>query len=138
MPVSTRTAPEPTEHDIDRVIDSLRTSWTATITVRRQSAEDVGYREVFVSLDDEEIGILKHGDEITRDIPPGHHRLKAHNTLFRNAIDFWLNVGEHASFRTANRAGFLTYSVVAFFMGGGPIYLTLERESPATPITGGE
>ena len=132
MPISTRTSPEPTEDDIERVIDSLRTSWTATITVRRQSPEDVGYREVFVSLDDEEIGILKHGDEITRNIAPGRHRLKAHNTLFRKAIDFSLNVGEHASFRTTNRAGFLTYSVLAFFMGGGPIYLSLEREGPTT------
>ena len=130
MAAFTRTAQEPTTEDIERIIDSLKASWTATITIRRQSRDDVGYREVFVSLDDESIGILKHGEEITRDIAPGTHRLKAHNTLFRKALDFSVNVGEHASFRAINRAGFGTYSVLAFFMGGGPLYLTLERDGP--------
>ena len=128
MPISPKTVPEPTAADIDRVIESLKTSWTATVTVRRQSKDDVGYREVFVSLDEAEMGILRHGEEVTRDVAPGTHRLKAHNTLFRKTLDFSLNVGEHASFRAVNRAGFLTYSVLAFFMGGGPIYLTLERD----------
>lgn len=128
MPISPKTVPEPTAADIDRVIESLKTSWTATVTVRRQSRDDVGYREVFVSLDEEQIGMLRHGEEVTREVAPGAHRLKAHNTLFRRALDFSLNVGEHASFRAINRAGFGTYSVLAFFMGGGPIYLTLERD----------
>ena len=128
MPVLTKTHVEPTAGDIDQIIRQLKDSWTATITIRRQSRADIGYREIYVSLDDEELGILRFGEEMTREVQPGRHRLKAHNTLFRKSLDFALNVGEHASFITINRAGFGTYSVLAFFLGGGPIYLTLERE----------
>jgi hypothetical protein len=122
---------EPTAHDLDEVIDELEKSWTATITVRRQSKEDVGYREIHVLLDGEKIGVLQHGDELTREIQPGAHRLQAHNTLFKKTLDFKVAVGEHAIFTAVNRAGWGTYSVWAFwigFLGAGPFYLTLERE----------
>ena len=131
MAVTTRTDIEPTEGDLDSIIEALKSSWTATITVRRQSRRDVGYREIYVSLDGEEIAILRHGEEVTREVAPGAHQLKAHNTLFRKTLDFTLNVGEHAIFAAINRAGFGTYSVLAFFLGGGPIYLTFERERPS-------
>ena len=131
MAVTTTPRIEPTQGDLDSIIEELTRSWTATITVRRQSRQDVGYREIYVSLDDKELAILKHGDEVTREIAPGQHRLKAHNTLFKKAIDFSVAVGEHASFIAINRAGFGTYSVLAFFLGGGPLYLTFERETPA-------
>jgi len=123
---------EPTTQDLDAVIHELQKSWTATITVRRQSKEDVGYREIFVLLDGEQIGILQHGDTLTREIQPGMHRLQAHNTLFKKTIEFAIGVGEHASFAAVNRAGWGTYSVWAFwigFLGAGPFYLTLEREA---------
>jgi hypothetical protein len=129
MPVLTDL--EPTAQDLDDVVGGLEKSWTATITVRRQSKEDVGYREIFISLDGERIGILQHGDTITRDIPPGPHRVQAHNTLFKKTLEFTVGVGEHATFMAANRAGWGTYSVWAFwigFLGAGPFYLTLERE----------
>ncbi|MGE0444477.1 MAG: hypothetical protein AB7P99_04560 [Vicinamibacterales bacterium] len=129
MPVTTRTDIEPTTGDLDHIVKELQESWKATITVRRQSRADIGHREIYLSLDDKELGILRHGEELTQEIEPGAHRLKAHNTLFRKTLDFTIGVGEHASFRTINRAGFGTYSVLAFFLGGGPIYLTLERES---------
>jgi hypothetical protein len=130
VPVITETGIEPTAGDIDQVIQQLKSSWKATITVRRQSQADIGHREIFLKLDDAELGMLRYGDEITRDVEPGAHQLKAHNTLFRKTLDFTLNVGEHATFTAINRAGFGTYSVLAFFIGGGPIYLTLERDMP--------
>jgi hypothetical protein len=120
---------EPTEQDIDDIVDQLERSWKATITVRRQSKEDVGYREIFVSLDGESLGILRHGEVIRRETTPGPHRLRAHNTLFWKTLEFTLGVDEHARFIAINRAGFATYSVLAFFMGGGPFYLTFERET---------
>lgn len=129
MPVITEI--EPTPADIDDVIRDLEGSWTATITIRRQSREDVGYREIFVSLDGKPLAILHHGDVITREIAPGPHRLHAHNTLFSKTLEFTLAVGEHASFVAINRAGWGTYSVLAFFigfLGAGPFYLTFERE----------
>ena len=131
MPVSTTTTPiEPTAGDLDAIIDELKASWQATLTVRRQSRNDIGHREIFLSLDGQDLGMLRYGDEVTRDVEPGPHRLQAHNTLFRKSLDFTLTVGEHAYFSAINRAGFGTYSVLAFFLGGGPIYLTLERDAP--------
>lgn len=132
MTVTTAAVPEPLEADLDGVIDDLKKSWTSTLTVKRQATEDVGYREIIVSLDGESLAVLRHGDVVTRDLPPGSHRLFVHNTLFRKTIDFTLAVGEHAVFKTVNRAGFGTYSVLAFFLGGGPIYLSVERERAGT------
>jgi hypothetical protein len=130
MPVRTTAPPvEPTDADLQRVIGDLEKSWAATVTVRRKSKEDVGYRDVYVSVDNLEPAILHAGDEVSWDVPPGAHRLKAHNTLFRKKIDVNLSPGEHATFRVVNRAGFGTYSVLAFFLGGGPLYLTFERDT---------
>lgn len=129
MPVITDV--EPTLQDVDRLVRSLERSWTATITVRRQSPQDVGYREIFISLDGESLGVLHHGDTITRETAPGAHRLRAHNTLFWKTLDLTLVTGEHARFMAINRAGWGTYSVFAFlvgFLGAGPLYLTFERE----------
>src|SRR4051812_25344587 len=47
--------PEPTAADLDRLIEQLQDSWTARITVRRQSVEDTGLRQIYVSLDSERI-----------------------------------------------------------------------------------
>ena len=127
MPGTTTTS-EPTAEDIGRVLEELERSWTATITVRRQSKQDVGYRDIYVDLDGEQIAILHAGDEVSREVKPGRHRLSAHNTLFRKTLDVTLTPGEHATFSVINKAGFGTYSVFAFFLGGGPLYLTLERE----------
>lgn len=128
MPVLTEL--EPTAQDLDDVIRDLEKSWTATVTVRRQSKDDVGYREIFLLLDGERFGMLQHGDVITREVQPGRHTLKAHNTLFSKTLEFTLAVGEHAEFATANRAGWGTYSVWAFwigFLGAGPLNVSLER-----------
>lgn len=129
MPVLTEV--EPTTQDLDAVVRDLERSWTATVTVRRQSKDDVGYREIFLELDGQPLGMLRHGDVVTCETTPGAHTLRAHNTLFRKSLEFTLSVGEHASFVAINRAGWGTYSVWAFwfgFLGAGPFYLTLERQ----------
>jgi hypothetical protein len=126
---------EPTQKDVDDVVRDLEKAWKATITVRRRAKEDVGYREIYVSLDGESLGILRFGDVITRETTPGPHRLQAHNTLFWKTLEFTLAVDEHAQFIAINRAGFGTYSVLAFFigfLGAGPFYLTFEREKTGT------
>jgi hypothetical protein len=119
---------DPTAEDIGKVVSDLEKSWTATITVRRKSKQDVGYRDIYVLVDGRQIAILHAGEEVTHEVKPGPHRLRAHNTLFRKTLDVTLQVGEHATFTVVNRAGFGTYSVLAFFLGGGPLYLTFERE----------
>lgn len=85
-----------------------------------------------MSLDGQKLGLLRHGDAVTRETAPGGHTLQAHNTLFRKSVEFTLAVGEHARCTATNRAGWGTYWVLAFFigfLGAGPFYLTLEREN---------
>jgi hypothetical protein len=96
------------------------------VSVSRTEKNDIGHREIFVSLDGERIAILKHGDAVTRDVAPGHHTLKAHNTLFFKTLEFDLQPGEEARFIVINRAGWGTYSVLGW-IGAGPLYLTFER-----------
>lgn len=126
--VAIESPPEPTVADLDGVIEHLKSTWTSRITVRRQSSHDIGIREIYVSLDDEEIAMLKPGQDVSREVKPGKHVLEVHNTLFRKSLAFTVKVGEHASFMAVNRRGFGTYSIWAFFLGGMPIYLSLERE----------
>lgn len=98
----------------------------ATITVSRQSPEDVGFREIFVSVDGQSLAILLYGETVTHDLPAGPHRVRAHNTLFWKTHDIVLQPGEHARFVAINRAGFGTFGFM-LFLGASPVYLTFER-----------
>ena len=99
----------------------------ARITVSRQAKDDIGQREIYVSLDGQEMGILRHGDSVTRDVPAGTHHLRVHNTLFRKAMDVQLAPEEDARFSVVNKAGWGTYGI-ASVLGAGPIYLSFDRE----------
>lgn len=92
----------------------------------RTSSEDVGLREIYVDLDGKRFAILQNGQTMTREVAPGAHRLRAHNTLFWKTVDIVLEPGEHAPFIAVNRPGWGTYSVLAL-LGAGPLYLTFER-----------
>lgn len=123
---------EPTAADLDRLMQSFERGWTATLTVRRQLPDDVGYREVYVRLDGRKVAMLSYGAVLTEDIEPGRHVLQVDNTLFKKTIEFTAGVGEHVAFSTANRAGWGTYSAWALllgFLGAGPFYITLERDA---------
>jgi hypothetical protein len=104
---------------------------TAWITVTRKDARDVRDRQIVVSLDGDPVGTLLFGDEVTREVPPGPHRIRAHNTLFWKTLPFDLQPGEHARFITINRAGTGTFSLLGL-LGAGPLYLTFERVSSPT------
>jgi hypothetical protein len=101
---------------------------TAHVTVIRKHHRDVKERQIVVSLDGEPLATLLFGDSVTKDLAPGPHRLRAHNTLFWKTIDVNLQPGEHARFLAVNRAGFGTYSLLGLF-GAGPLYLTFDRDS---------
>jgi hypothetical protein len=136
-----RRTPEPTAADLDGLIAQIEREWTATVTVRRQARDDIGYREIYVVLDGHPIGMLRNGEAITHDIPPGRHRLLVHNTLFRRVTAFDARVGDHVRFQAVNRPGWATYSPLAIFvgfLGAGPIHLSLSREADAgTPLAPG-
>jgi hypothetical protein len=103
-------------------------SETATLTISRESPDDVGVRQVIVSLDGKEIGVLFHGQSLTKQVPAGEHKLRFYNTLVWKTIPFELSAGESARFTVVNRAGLGTYALVAA-LGVGPIYLKVKRES---------
>jgi hypothetical protein len=104
-----------------------RMNYVACITVTRQLPEDVGVREIYVSVDGEQIAILKHGEAITHELPAGPHRLRAHNTLFWKTYDVVLQPGEHARFKAANRAGWAAFGFL-MVLGAAPLKLTFERD----------
>jgi hypothetical protein len=110
------------------VIGREASNEVATITVARTSPEDCGIREIFISVDGEQIGILSNGESVTHVIPAGAHRVRAHNTLFWKTHDIVLKPGEHARFRAINKAGWGSFGFL-MVLGATPLYLTFERET---------
>jgi hypothetical protein len=102
----------------------------ASVTVSRNAPNDVGVREIYLSVDGERIATLKYGEETTCQLSPGPHRIRADNTLFRKTLDIMLQADEHAQFIAINRAGFGSFEVL-LFLAATPLYLTFERISPA-------
>src|SRR5262245_25006099 len=107
---------------------SLRTHYLASITVSRDASEDVGFREVFVSVDGKDVGMLRYGDTISHELPAGPHRIRAHNTLIWKTHDVVLQPGEHARFVAINRAGWAAFGFL-MVLGATPLGLTFERET---------
>lgn len=111
----------------DGMVDAGLVGGDARITIRRESPEDVGFREIFVSIDGEQVAILKPYETFSLEVAPGPHRLRAHNTLFWKTHDLVLKPGEHARFVAINKAGFGTFGFMTF-LGASPLYLTFERD----------
>jgi hypothetical protein len=116
---------------------SMTAPTRARLTIRRQSPDDIQQREVFVSLDGIEFAILRYGDSVTRDVEPGSHDLRVHNTLFRQRLPLHIAPGEDVRFQVTNRPGWGTYALMSV-LGAGPLYLKIEREQPeeARPESG--
>jgi hypothetical protein len=98
----------------------------ASLTVTRTSEEDFKQRQLIVWLDGERLATLLFGDSITRDLPPGQHRLRVSNTLVWKTVEFTLKPGEQAYFEVINRSGSGTYPMLLIF-GVGPLYVTVSR-----------
>ena len=105
----------------------------ARITVCRQSPQDAGYREVFVSIDGEPVAIMQYGEACTFEVEPGPHTLRAHNTLFWKTHRIVLRPGEHARYVAVNRTGTISFGLL-FMLGAFPLYLTFEREVEKSQI----
>jgi len=120
---------EPPAIDIgaDIVNVERRPAEPARITICRQSPQDAGYREIFVSIDGEQVAMLEYGETYSAEIKPGPHRLRAHNTLFWKTRQIVLRPGEHAKFTVINRTGTISFGLL-FMLGAFPLYLTFERE----------
>jgi len=101
----------------------------ATIVLSRTSPDDVGIREIYVSIDGEDVGVLRPGDRLTRQVPPGRHVVKAHNTLFRRTRECDLAAGETAEFLGINKAGggSALMAILMAVLGVGALKLDFER-----------
>ena len=60
----------------------------ATLTIIRNAPDDVQDRWVRVFIDETPEEILRYGETLTRDLPPGRHRVRAHNTLSADTLEF--------------------------------------------------
>lgn len=99
---------------------------TARLTLARTSPNDVGIRQVFVSVDGNDVAVLVNGQTETVEIEPGSHKMRVHNTLVWKTIPFDAASGEEIRYEIINRAGFGTTALIAT-LGVGPIYLTVTR-----------
>jgi hypothetical protein len=101
---------------------------TAALAVSRTHPQDIQDRVVNVWLDGEPLGKLKYGATITREIAPGPHTLKAHNTLFGCTATFDAAPGEQVRYKCQNG---LTGGGIVMVLMLGVAYLRvrLERET---------
>jgi hypothetical protein len=102
------------------------------LTVSRNSSTDVQQRQVIIKLDGEPFAILLYGQTVTREIPPGSHRLRFDNTWVKKSVEFKAADGEEVTYNVINRAGRFTWWMVAV-LGAGPMYLTIERVDVSSP-----
>ena len=71
-------------------------------------------------------GVLRYGKSFTRDLAPGHHTVKAHNTLFGHTVDFDGVEGETVRYRCEN--GLSPGGIVmVLFMGVAYLKVKLQR-----------
>ena len=97
----------------------------ARLVVTRDAPDDVGDRQIILSLDSEHWTTLLFGQSATREIAPGSHRLTADNTLFRKTVEFDLAPGGEARFVVANRKG--PGSGLFLLIGAPLFYLRVSR-----------
>ena len=98
------------------------------LTLARRHPDDVRQRQIVASIDGAPLGTLMFGESVTRELAPGPHRLRAHNTLFWKTRELNLKPGEHVRFTVVNRAGPGTFSLLGLF-GVGPLYISLFEDS---------
>jgi hypothetical protein len=88
---------------------------SAQLTVVRHDRDDFQDRQILLFVDDQPWGRVRYGHEVTRDLSPGTHRVRAFNTLFSKTLTIDVKAGEHVRLRTANgfpKAGWLLMMVL--------------------------
>ena len=98
----------------------------AFVTITRTSETDFASRQLEISIDGEHAATLLWGDSCTRELAPGPHRIRVHNTLVWKTVDFTLAPEEHAFFEAINRTGPGTI-LLTLILGVGPLYVSVER-----------
>lgn len=75
---------------------------TARLSITRDHPRDIPDRSIRLWVDGERWDNLPYGRTATRDITPGRHVVKAHNTLFGTSLEFEAEPGEEVRLRCAN------------------------------------
>jgi len=99
----------------------------AQLTVTRNSAGDFQDRQVYLYVDGELWGKVKYGRPVTREIPPGRHKIRAFNTLFSHTIEIDAMSGEHVRLRCKNGLGRGGWIMMVIWQIAA-LRVTLERE----------
>lgn len=92
-------------HGPDNASAASTPTHNAQLTVTRNSASDFQDRQVFLYIDGELWGKVKYGRPVTREIPPGHHTVRAFNTLFSHTIEIDARPGDHVRLKCSNSLG---------------------------------
>lgn len=100
---------------------------TSKLVIVRDHPQDVQDRPVYLWIDGEKWdGVLRYGKTFERDLPPGRHRIKAHNTLFGHTVEFDAAPGETVRYRCEN--GLTPGGIVmVLFMGVAYLKVRLKR-----------
>jgi hypothetical protein len=81
----------------------MTTAAPAQLEIVRNHPEDIQDRPVFLWVDGEKWdGVLRYGKIFTRELAPGRHVVRAHNTLFGHTMEFDAAAGETVRFRCEN------------------------------------
>jgi len=76
---------------------------TARLVITRDHPQDIQDRPVYLWIDGEKWDrALKYGKTFERDLAPGHHVVRASNTLFKTNVEFDAAPGETVRYRCEN------------------------------------
>jgi hypothetical protein len=70
------------------------------IVIRRNSPHDFQDRQIYVWVDDQELGKIRYGNRITRPIEPGRHTIRVFNTLLSRTLTVDAAPGEQVRLQT--------------------------------------
>jgi hypothetical protein len=96
---------------------TLDSAPAATIEIFRDTVDDVQDRWVRLFIDDDPPEILRYGETFRRQVTPGRHRVKAHNTLSNDTVEVNVAAGDTARIRCHNhfaRGGILMMLTIGF------------------------
>ncbi len=100
-----------------------------TLVVSRTSPKDIGMRDLYVVVDEQEERTLLNGQSLSLDLPSGEHTVKVTNRLFTRKTLVDVKTGQTTTFITSNKALGGMFSLLIVIGGTGAYKVTLE---PAT------
>ena len=131
MATPTITPPAPGDLSFDTLdADGWPLLRPTLLTIHRTSPDDARTRQVYFSLDGKRIATLLFGQQVTREIAPGRHTLRANNTLVWKTAEFEAEPGAHVHYTCVNRAPSSLYFML-FIFGVAPLYVVLRPGVPS-------